>query len=151
MSGPTSQMRVIDLGTVEFADLFLATSVRDLAETQNATFKDSRSVLLSFVETSGSGWEVFSSTTDWLRVSTDIPQGIDQILIVSRGTDTELDFIDETAGVTMANHSHAATENTLTSVYALPSSGPRTFSVAIVGSSGFVRLVTFEWDSTLLP
>ena len=150
MSGPTAKMRVIDLGTVEFADLFLATSVVDLAETQNATYKDSRSILLSFVETSGSGWEVFAPTTEWLRVSVDIPQGIDRILLTTRGTDCKLELLDDTAAVTMANHAHAATEDTIVSTYVLPSTGVREFSITI-GIAGFVRLATFEWDSTLLP
>ena len=150
MSGPTAKMRVIDLGSVEFADRFLTTSIRDLAETQNATFRDSRSVLLSFVETSGSGWEVFGGTNRWLRVSVDIPQGIDEILLTTRGTDCELDLIDASAGVTMANHSHAATEDTVTSTYTLPSSGVRVFSITIV-YPGFIRLATFEWNSKLLP
>jgi len=150
MSGPTSQMRVIDLGSVEFADLFLATSIRDLAETQNATFRDSRSVLLSFVETSGSGWEVFTATTEWLRVAVDIPQGIDQIRLTTRGTDCELELLDDTASVSMATHTHAASEDTIVSTYVLPSTGVRQFSIEIT-VAGFVRLVTFEWDSTLLP
>lgn len=150
MSGPTAKMRVIDLGTVEFADLILGASVVDLAETQNATYKDSRSVLLSFVETSGSGWEVFGGTLRWLRVSVDIPQGIDRILLTTRGTDCKLVLEDVTAGVTMSTHTHAAAEDTVTSTYVLPSSGVRVFSIA-VDTSGFVRFATFEWDSTLLP
>ncbi|CAB4150388.1 hypothetical protein UFOVP567_26 [uncultured Caudovirales phage] len=150
MSGPTAKMRVIDLGSVEFADLFLATSVRDLAETQNATFRDSRSVLLSFVETSGSGWEVFAGVTQWIRVIVDIPQGIDQIRLTTRGTDCKLELVDDTAGATMATHSHAASEDTIVSTYVLPSTGVREFSITI-GVAGFVRLATFEWDSTLLP
>jgi hypothetical protein len=143
-------MRVIDLGTVEFADLFLTTSVVDLAETQNATYKDSRSVLLSFVETSGSGWEVFGGTVDWLRVSVDIPQGIDRILLTTRGTDCRLELLDDTAGVTMSSRGHAATEDTIVSTYVLPSTGVREFSIT-VARGGFVRFATFEWDSTLLP
>jgi hypothetical protein len=143
-------MRVIDLGTVEFADLFLATSVVDLAETQNATYKDSRSVLLSFVETSGSGWEVFGGTVDWIRVAVDIPEGIDRILLTTRGTDCKLVLLDDTAGATMSTHGHAATEDTVTSTYTLPSTGLREFSIQ-VDTSGFVRFATFEWDSTLLP
>lgn len=150
MSGPTAKMRVIDLGAVEFADRFVTTSVRDLAETQNATYKDSRSVLLSFVETSGSGWEVFGGTVDWLRVAVDIPKGIDRILLTTRGTDCKLLLLDDSAAVTMATHTHAASEDTLVSTYVLPSSGFRKFSVE-VALGGFVRLATFEWDSTLLP
>lgn len=150
MSGPTAKMRVIDLGSVEFADRFATTSVRDLAETQNATFRDSRSVLLSFVETSGSGWEVFAGVTQWIRVAVDIPQGIDRILLTTRGTDAKLELIDDTAGATMATHTHAATEDTIVSTYVLPSTGVREFSVTIA-IAGFVRLATFEWDSTLLP
>jgi hypothetical protein len=143
-------MRVIDLGTVEFADLFLATSVVDLAETQNATFKDSRSVLLSFVETNYRGWEVFGGTVDWLRVSVDIPQGIDRILLTTRGTDCKLELLDDTAAATMATHTHAASEDTIVSTYVLPSTGVREFSITVV-NPGFVRFATFEWDSTLLP
>tara|TARA_R110000868_G_scaffold194630_2_gene440230 strand:- start:1644 stop:2075 length:432 start_codon:yes stop_codon:yes gene_type:complete len=143
-------MQVIDLGSVEFADRFLTTSVRDLAETQNATFRDSRSVLLSFVETSGSGWEVFGGTLRWLRVAVDIPQGIDRILLTTRGTGCELFLEDDTAGVTMSTHSHSSPEDTIVSTYVLPSTGVRVFSIAIA-KPGFVRLVTFEWDSTLLP
>jgi hypothetical protein len=143
-------MRVIDLGTVEFADLFLATSVVDLAETQNATYKDSRSVLLSFVETDYRGWEVFGGTVDWLRVSVDIPQGIDRILLTTRGTDCKLFLLDDTAATTMATHTHAASEDTIVSTYVLPSTGVREFSITI-NTGGFVRFATFEWDSTLLP
>jgi hypothetical protein len=150
MSGPTAKMRVIDLGTVEFADLFLATSVVDLAETQNATYKDSRSVLLSFVETDYRGWEVFAGTVDWIRVSVDIPQGIDRILLTTRGTDCKLELLDDTASVSMATHSHAASEDTIVSTYVLPSTGVREFSITVV-NPGFVRFATFEWDSTLLP
>jgi len=150
MSGPTAQMKVIDLGTVEFADLILGASVVDLAETQNATYKDSRSVLLSFVETSGSGWEVFAATTEWLRVSVDIPEGIDRILLTTRGTDAKLELLDDTAAATMATHAHAASEDTIVSTYVLPSTGVREFSITI-GIAGFVRFATFEWDSTLLP
>jgi hypothetical protein len=143
-------MRVIDLGTVEFADLFLATSVVDLAETQNATYKDSRSVLLSFVETFNKGWEVFGGTVEWLRVAVDIPEGIDRILLTTRGEDCKLELVDDTAGAVMSTHTHAATEDTVTSTYTLPSTGLREFSITIV-NPGFVRLATFEWDSTLLP
>jgi hypothetical protein len=150
MSGPTAKMHVIDVGTVELNDLILSSSVVDLAETQNATYKDSRSVLLSFVETSGSGWQVFASTTDWLRVAVDIPAGIDQILLTTRGTDAKLELLDDTAAVTMATHTHAAAEDTITSTYVLPSSGVRTFSID-VGVDGYVRQVLFEWQSTLLP
>ncbi len=150
MSGPTAQMHVIDVGTVELNDLILSSSVVDLAETQNATYKDSRSVLLSFVETSGSGWQVFKPTTEWLRVAVDIPAGIDQILLTTRGMDCGLKLLDDTASVTMATHNHAASEDTITSTYVLPSSGVRTFSID-VGVDGYVRQVLFEWQSTLLP
>jgi hypothetical protein len=150
MSGPTADMKVIDVGTVEFNDLILAASVVDLAETQNATYKDSRSVLLSFVETASSGWEVFAATTEWVLVYVDIPPGIDRILLTTRGTDCKLELLDDTAAVTMATHTHAASEDTITSTYVLPSSGVRSFSISIA-TAGFVRLVTFEWDSTLLP
>lgn len=150
MSGPTAQMKVIDLGTVELNDLILGQSVIDLAETQNATYRDSRSVLLSFVETAGSGWEVFNGTGKWMRVSVDIPDGIDRILLTTRGENAELDLQDVTAGVTMANHSHTSPENTLVSTYVLPGSGLRTFNIEILWS-GYVRQVLFEWDSTLLP
>jgi hypothetical protein len=150
MSGPTAKMRVIDLGTVEFADLILGASVVNLAETQNATYKDSRSVLLSFVETFNKGWEVFATTAEWLVVSVDVPEGIDRILLTTRGTDCKLELIDDTAAATMATHTHAASEDTIISTYVLPSSGVRTFSIT-VATSGFVRFATFEWDSTLLP
>jgi hypothetical protein len=150
MSGPTADMRVIDLGTVELNDLILGTSVRDLAETQNATFRDSRSVLLSFVETFNKGWEVFAGTVDWIRVGVDIPQGIDRIRLTTRGTDCKLQLLDDTASVSMATHTHAASEDTIVSTYVLPSTGVRQFSIEIA-TAGFVRLATFEWDSTLLP
>ena len=143
-------MHVIDVGTVELNDLILSSSVVDLAETQNATYKDSRSVVLSFVETSGSGWQVFNGTRSWLSVTVDIPAGIDEILLTTRGTDAKLELLDDTASVTMATHTHAAAEDTITSTYVLPSSGVRTFSIN-VGVDGYVRQILFEWQSTLLP
>ena len=143
-------MRVIDVGTVELNDLILSSSVVDLAETQNATYKDSRSVLLSFVESSGSGWQVFKPTSRWQHLTVDIPEGINQILLTTRGTDAGLLLEDSTAGVTMATHSHGATEDTLTTSYVLPSTGVRVFSISI-DADGFVRQILFEWQSTLLP
>lgn len=145
--------RVVDVGLAELNDPILPQSVQYLAEQQNAVYRDSRSVFLSFVQTSGSGFQVFASSTIMLQ-ATDIPEGITKILLTTRGTDIELTLWDATATTVMAVHTHGATESTITNGYGLPATGPRVFIVnAVVAppTVGSVRQVTFEWLEGALP
>jgi hypothetical protein len=145
--------RVIDVGLAELNDAILPQSVQYLAEQQNAVYRDSRSVFLSFVQTSNVGFLVFSNSTIMLQ-ATDIPEGITDIWLTTRGTDIELTLYDATATVAMAVHTHGAAESTITSAYTLPATGPRAFTVnAVVASPtvGSVRQVTFEWYVGTLP
>ena len=145
--------RVIDVGLAELNDAILPQSVQYLAEQQNAVYRDSHSVFLSFVQTSNVGFLVFSNSTIMLQ-ATDIPEGITKILLTTRGTDIELTLYDATATVAMAVHTHGAAESTITSNYVLPATGPRAFTVnAVVASPtvGSVRQVVFEWVEGTLP
>lgn len=145
----TAQIRVIDVGLVELNDSILPGSVKFLAETQNAVFRDSRSTILSFVEATYPGY-VVNPTLVFLENRVDIPEGIDRIRVTSLATDVDLYFIDETAAVIFANHSHAAVENLISTSYTLPGSGLRSFSIANT-APGTVRQVLIHWYSTYLP
>ena len=144
-----SQIHVIDVGQVELNDLILSTSYRDLVETQNAVYRQSRSVLLSFVEASVAGWSV-KAGSPITAMTTRIPEGIDRLRITSRGKNVELVFTDLTAVAVMATHSHAGAENTIISYYSPPTTGSIDILVG-VNLDGFVRQMLIEWDSTKLP
>ncbi len=145
----TAQVHVVDVGTVELNDLILSSSYRDLVETQNAVYRDSHSVLLSFVEASVPGWVVKAGSVVAL-VTTVVPEGIDQLRVTSRGKNVELEFLDITNSAVMATHNHTGLENTLTTLYTLPNTGTLLLTVS-VSVAGFVRQMLVEWESTTLP
>ena len=138
----------IDLGVVELNDLISSASYRELVEMQNFVFRDSRSMIYSFAYTGG--WAVPSRLT-FVLFECDIPEGIDQILITSRGDTIVLEFADVTAGVTMATNAHAAGGDTLSATYAIPAPGIRLFGIGTGGAGGTVDAILIEWDAQTIP
>ena len=138
----------IDLGVVELNDLITARSYTELVEMQNFVFRDSRSMIYSFAYTGG--WAVPSRQL-FVIFECDIPEGIDQILITSRGDTIVLEFADVTAGVTMATHNHASPADTLSTAYAIPAPGIRLFAIGTGGAGGTVDAILIEWDAQTIP
>lgn len=138
----------IDLGVVELNDLITAQSYQELVEMQNFVYRDSRSMIYSFADSAG--WTVPSRTT-YVLFECDIPEGIDQILITSRGDTIVLEFVDLTASVIMATHSHASPADTLSTVYAIPAPGIRVFGIGTGGAGGTVDAILIEWDAQTIP
>jgi hypothetical protein len=141
-------VRVIDVGTVELNDLILSSTVVDLAEMQNDVYQNSRSMVWSFVESSGSGY-FFRDPTSAFVFTVDVPEGIDKIGFTTRGTDIELLFTDFPAGATLATHAHAAAEDTIASVAAVPA-GLLTVFIT-VSIPGYLRYGESAWAATTLP
>lgn len=137
----------IDLGVVELNDLIKAASYTQLVEMQNFVFQDSRSMIYSFAYTGG--WAVPTGES-FVLFECDIPEGIDQILITSRGDTIKLEFIDVTAGVTMATNTHGSPADTLSATYAIPAPGIRLFEI-IAGDGGTVDAILIEWDAQTIP
>ena len=138
----------IDLGVVELNDLITAASYRELVEMQNFVYRDSRSMIYSFADSAG--WAVPDRIT-WVIFECDIPEGIDQILITSRGDTIVLEFADTTAGVTMATHSHASPADTISTTYAIPAPGIRLFAIGTGNPGGTVDAILIEWDAQTIP
>lgn len=138
----------IDLGVVELNDLISSASYTELVEMQNFVFRDSRSMIYSFAYTGG--WAVPSRQL-FVLFECDIPEGIDQILITSRGDSIDLEFSDVTAGVTMATNSHSAGGDTLSATYAIPAPGIRLFGIGTGGAGGTVDAILIEWDAQTIP
>lgn len=138
----------IDLGVVELNDLITARSYRELVEMQNFVYRDSRSMIYSFADSAG--WAVPNDIT-YVIFDCDIPEGIDQILITSRGDTIVLEFADATAGVTMATHPHASPADTLSTAYAIPAPGIRLFAIGTGGAGGTVDAILIEWDAQTIP
>ena len=137
----------IDLGVVELNDLISSASYRELVEMQNFVFRDSRSMIYSFAYSGG--WAV-PADISWVIFECDIPEGIDRILITSRGDTVKLDFSDLTAGVTMATHTHASPADTLSTTYAIPAPGIRAFGIG-TATGGTVDAILIEWDAQTIP
>lgn len=144
----TAQIRNIDLGAVELNDVVSSLSYSDLAEMQNAVFKDSRSALFSFL--CSAGYSVFK-INPFAVFTVDIPEGIDQIKIESFGTDFEMKFYDLTAGGSaIFSQAHAATPDRVSNVYAVPASGFRSFGLEIA-ADGVLNSVLVNWDAQTIP
>lgn len=138
----------IDLGVVELNDLISSASYTELVEMQNFVFRDSRSMIYSFAYTGG--WAVPADIT-YVIFECDIPEGIDQILITSRGDTIVLEFSDTTAGVLMTSHNHASPADTLSTVYAIPAPGIRLFAIGTKNPGGTVDAILIEWDAQTIP
>jgi hypothetical protein len=115
---------------------------------QNFVYRDSRSMIYSFAYSGG--WTLPSRTT-FVLFECDVPEGIDRIFITSRGDSIVLEFVDVTAGVTMATNAHAAGGDTLSASYAIPAPGIRLFGIGTGGAGGTVDAMIIEWDASAIP
>jgi hypothetical protein len=151
MAGVNAVCSSIDLGLVELNDLISSASYHQLVEMQNFVYRDSRSMVYSFAydDGAGVGWAAAAGLT-FAFFSADIPEGIDQILITSRGESVKLIFVDVTAGATMATNTHGSPADTLTAVYSIPAPGVRLFGID-VGNGGTISAVLIEWDAQTIP
>lgn len=138
----------IDLGAVELNDLVSSASYRQMVEMQNFVFRDSRSQIYSFAYSAG--WACVNAPTIFAIFEADIPQGIDQILITSRSSNSDIYFVDLTASAVMANHV-AGAPTTLTSVYAIPSPGVRQMMIYMDDPLGIIDAILIEWDAQTIP
>ena len=147
----TATCRLIDLGAVELNDLVSSQSYSDLAEMQNFVFRDSRSQIYSFAYSQGgAGWAAPASSLPFALFEADIPEGIDQIQITSRGETVKLIFNDLTAGVSIVTQTHSSPADTLTDIYAIPAAGVRLFLIEI-SNGGTLDAVIVEWDAQTIP
>ena len=137
----------IDLGAVELNDLVSSAGYRQMVEMQNFVFRDSRSQIYSFAYSAG--WSVIAGSP-FAVCEADIPEGIDQILITSRGATCILEFYDFTDSVLIATLSHGGTPDTLTATYAIPAPGIRQFAI-LVNDSGSIFAEIIEWDAQAIP
>lgn len=147
----TATCRLIDLGAVELNDLVSSQSYSDLVEMQNFVFRDSRSQVYSFAYShGGAGWAAPASSLPFAVFEADIPEGIDQIRLTSRGENCKLEYSDLTASVTMATQAHSSPADVLTDVYAIPAPGVRLFLIEL-GNGGTLDAVIVEWDAQTIP
>lgn len=143
--------RTIDLGLVELNDLVSSDSYSALAEMQNFVFRDSRSQIYSFAYSQGgAGWAAPVSSSAFAIFEADIPEGIDQIEITSRGETVKLDFFDITAGVPIATQSHTSPANQIFDYYAIPAAGVRKFLIEI-SNGGTLDLIIIQWNAQTIP
>lgn len=140
--------RNIDLGEVELNDLVSSASYSALVELQNFVFRDSASQIYSFA--CSTPWVPPASKVAFAYFLTDIPEGIDQILITSRGENCSLNFYDLTASVLIASQGHGSPADTLTDTYAIPAAGVRAFLIE-AGNGGTLDAILIEWDAQTIP
>lgn len=140
--------RNIDLGEVELNDLVSSASYSALVEMQNFVFRDSSSQIYSFA--CSTPWAVPASSAAFAYFVTDIPEGIDQILLTSRGETCTIRFYDLTASVLIAGQGHGSPADTLTDTYAIPAAGVRAFAIE-AGDGGTLDAVLIEWDAQTIP
>ena len=140
--------RIIDLGAVELNDLVSSQSYADLVEMQNFVFRDSRSQIYSFAYSGG--WACVNASAVFAIFETDIPEGIDQILITSRSSNSDIYFLDLTASAIMTNHVTGAPA-TMTSVYGIPAPGLRQMMIYTDDPSGSINAILIEWDAQTIP
>lgn len=143
----TATCRIIDLGAVELNDLVSSASYRDLVEMQNFVFRDSRSMIYSFAYSGG--WVGSSPSAAFAIFEADIPEGIDQILLTSRGENCVVKFLDLTAPASIATQGHGSPADTLTDTYVIPAAGVRQFLIELDG--GTLDAILIEWDAQTIP
>jgi len=143
----TATCRNIDLGAVELNDLVSSASYRDLVEMQNFVFRDSRSMIYSFAYSGG--WVGPVPSAPFAIFEADIPEGIDQILLTSRGENCVVKFLDLTAPASIATQGHGSPADTLTDIYAIPAAGVRQFLIELDG--GTLDAILIEWDAQTIP
>lgn len=146
----TATCRIIDLGAVELNDLVSSASYSELVEMQNFVFRDSRSMIYSFAYSQGgAGWACPASSSAFAVFEADIPEGIDQILLTSRGENCIVRFTDLTAPASIATQGHGSPADTLTDTYAIPAAGVRQFLIEL--DSGTLDAILIEWDAQTIP
>lgn len=139
--------KLIDLGVVELNDLVSSDSYLDLVEMQNFVFRDSRSQIYSF--SYSGGWAGPAGGGPFAIFEADIPEGIDQILLTSRGESSLVKFTDLTAPASIATQNHGSPADTLTDIYAIPAAGVRQFLIELDG--GTLDAILIEWDAQTIP
>lgn len=139
--------RIIDLGAVELNDLVSSASYSELVEMQNFVFRDSRSMIYSFAYSGG--WVGPAGGGPFAIFEADIPEGIDQILLTSRGENCVVKFTDLTAPASIATQGHGSPADTLTDTYAIPAAGVRQFLIEL--DSGTLDAILIEWDAQTIP
>ena len=138
----------IDLGVVELNDLITSKSYRELVEMQNYVYRNSRSMIYSFADSTG--WVCPNSFSLFAIFEADIPEGIDQILITSRSSNSDIYFVDLTLSTLMTNHVTGSIATVVTS-YAIPSPGVRLIAIFTDDPLGTISAILIEWDAQTIP